>query len=65
VLALGNSGTGKTHIGLALGMAACRQGFLVRFTTASLTHELIEARDERRLMRYQKILARQDLLVVD
>lgn len=66
VLALGNSGTGKTHIGLALGMAACQQGFRVRFTTAaSLTHELIEARDERRLMRYQKNLGRQDLLVVD
>jgi DNA replication protein DnaC len=66
VLALGNSGTGKTHIGLALGMAACQQGFRVRFTTAaSLTRELIEARDERRLMRYQKSLARQDLLVVD
>ncbi len=66
VLALGNSGTGKTHIGLALGMAACQQGFRVRFTTAAwLTHELIEARDERRLMRYQKSLARQDLLVID
>ena len=47
VLALGNSGTGKTHIALALGLAACQQGFRVRFTTAaSLVHELIEARDE-------------------
>jgi len=35
VLALGNSGTGKTHIGLALGLAACQQGFRVRFTTAA------------------------------
>jgi DNA replication protein DnaC len=49
VLALGNSGTGKTHIGLALGLAACQQGFRVRFTTAAaLVHELIEARDEKR-----------------
>lgn len=31
VLAMGNSGTGKTHIGLALGLAACQQGFRVRF----------------------------------
>ena len=47
-------------------MAACQQRFRVRFTTAaSLTHELIEARDERRLMCYQKSLARQDLLIVD
>src|SRR5438477_9412986 len=63
VLALGNSGTGKTHIGLALGLAACQQGFRVRFTTAaSLVHELIEARDEKRLLRYQKNLARQELV---
>ena len=44
VLALGNSGTGKTHIALALGLAACQKGFRVRFTTAArLAHELIEA----------------------
>ena len=35
VLALGNSGTGKTHISLALGLAACQRGFRVRFTTAA------------------------------
>ncbi len=66
VLALGNSGTGKTHIGLALGLAACQRGLRVRFTTAaSLVHELVEARDEKRLLRYQKQLARQELLIVD
>ena len=66
VLALGNSGTGKTHIGLALGLAACQKGFRVRFTTAAaLVHELIEARDEKRLLRFQKNLARQELLIVD
>ena len=66
VLALGNSGTGKTDIGLALGLAACQQGLRVRFTTAvSLVHELVEARDDKRLLRYQKLLARQELLIVD
>ena len=66
VLALGNSGTGKTHISLALGLAACQQGLRVRFTTAAaLVHELIEARDEKRLLRYQKHLTRQELLIVD
>lgn len=65
-MALGNSGTGKTHIGLALGLAACQHGLRVRFTTAaSLVHELVEARDEKRLLRYQKQLARQELLIVD
>src|ERR1700675_1122697 len=35
VLALGNSGTGKTHIALALGLATCQKGYRVRFTTAA------------------------------
>jgi len=66
VLALGNSGTGKTHIALALGLAACQRGLRVRFTTAAaLVHELMEARDEKRLVRFQKHLARQELLIVD
>src|SRR5882757_981500 len=66
VLALGNSGTGKTHIALALGLAACQKGFRVRFTTAaSLAHELIEAKDERRLMRFQKMLSCFELLIID
>lgn len=66
VLALGNSGTGKTHIALALGLAACQRGMRVRFTTAAaLVHELIEARDEKRLLRFQKHLLRQELLIVD
>jgi DNA replication protein DnaC len=30
LLALGNSGTGKTHIALALGLAACQKGYRVR-----------------------------------
>ena len=66
LLALGNSGTGKTHIALALGLAACQKGYRVRFTTAaSLVHELIEAKDEKRLMRYQKQMATHELLIVD
>jgi len=66
ILALGNSGTGKTHVALALGLAACQKGFRVRFTTAaSLAHELIEAKDERRLMRFQKLLCSFELLIID
>jgi DNA replication protein DnaC len=45
VLALGNSGTGKTHVALGLGLAACQRGMSVGFTTAAaLVHELLEAR---------------------
>jgi DNA replication protein DnaC len=66
VLALGNSGTGKTHIALALGLAACQKGYRVRFATAAgLVHELMEARDEKRLLRTQKQLAAYQLLIID
>ena len=66
VLALGNSGTGKTHVALALGLAACQRGYRVRFTTAAaLVNELLEARDQKQLLRFQKLLAKQDLLIVD
>lgn len=35
IIALGPSGTGKTHIALGLGLAACQKGLKVRFTTAA------------------------------
>jgi DNA replication protein DnaC len=66
VIALGNSGTGKTHVALGLGLAACQKGLAVGFTTAAaLVHELLEARDERRLLRLQKQLAAYRLLIID
>ena len=66
VIALGNSGTGKTHVGLGLGLAACQKGLSVGFiTAAALVHELIEARDEKRLLRLQKQLANYKLLIID
>ena len=53
--ALGPSGTGKTHIALGLGLSACQKGLSVGFVTAAaLVHDLMEARDERRLRRLQK-----------
>ena len=66
VIALGPSGTGKTHIALGLGLAACQKGLKVRFiTAAALVHELMEANDERRLLRLQKQLASLHLLIID
>ena len=66
VIAVGNSGTGKTHIVLGLGLAACQKGLSVGFTTAAaLVHELIEARDEKRLLRLQRQLATYKLLIID
>jgi hypothetical protein len=63
---LQNSGSGKTHIALGLGLAAWQRGFSVGFTTAAaLVHELMEARDEKRLLRLQKQLLGHRLLVID
>lgn len=66
VIALGNSGSGKTHVALALGLAACQKGFTVAFTTAaSLVNQLMEARDERRLLKLQRDLQATKLLIID
>ena len=66
VIALGNSGTGKTHIATGLGVAACQKGLSVFFATAaSIVNELLEARDEKRLLRFQKYLFRHKLLIID
>ena len=66
IIALGNSGTGKTHVALALGLAACQKGFSVAFTTAAtLVHQLMEARDEKRMLKLQRELQAVKLLIVD
>ena len=66
IIAIGNSGTGKTHIALGLGLAACQKGLSVGFiTAASLMHELLEARDEQRLLRLQRRLAGYKVLIID
>ena len=66
VIAIDNSGTGKTHVALGLGLAACQRGLSAGFTTAaSLVHELMEARDERRLLNLQRQISRLNLLIID
>ena len=66
VIALGNSGTGKTHAALALGLAACQRGFSTLFVTAhALSSQLMEARDEKRLLKLQAELQNVKLLIVD
>ena len=66
ILLVGASGTGKTHVATALGMAACSQGKRVRFfRVTELITLLMEAREERQLLRFRKQMARQDLLILD
>jgi len=63
---LGDSGTGKTHLLIALGTAAAEQGRRVRYvTTAALVNELIEAADDKQLSRVVGRYARLDLLCLD
>lgn len=66
VIAIGELGIGKTHIAIGLGMAACQKGLSVGFITAiSLIRELLEARDEQRLLRLQRRLTGYKLLIID
>jgi len=63
---LGDSGTGKTHLLIALGTAAAEQGRRVRYvTTAGLVNELVEAADDKELSRVVGRYARLDLLCLD
>lgn len=63
---IGGSGTGKTHLATAIGLALCRLGKKVRFVTAaSLVTELEEAHQQHRLDRSLTALDRLDLLIVD
>ena|ERR1035437_2395741 len=63
---IGNAGTGKTHLAIALGQAACRQGQRVRFfTAAALVNTLEEAQKQYRLDRLLAQLDKADLLVID
>jgi len=60
------SGTGKSHLLIGLGLAACEQGRRVRYiTTAQLVNELVEAADERVLSRVVARYGRLDLLCLD
>ena len=57
VVLLGDSGTGKSHLLIGLGVAACEQGRSVRYTTtAQLVNELVEAADDRQLFQSGRTL---------
>jgi hypothetical protein len=60
------SGTGKSHLLIGLGLAACEQGRRVRYvTTAQLVNDLVEAADDRVLSRVVGRYGRLDLLCLD
>lgn len=66
IILIGNHGTGKTHLAIALGVCACRQGRRVRFVTApGLVNELLEARQQYRLSRVEAYYQRVEILILD
>lgn len=66
VIFIGSSGTGKTHLGIALGVEACKKDYRVYFITAChLANHLVEAQEEKVLERLLKRIERADLLILD
>lgn len=63
---VGNPGTGKTHLAIALATLACQKGFTVRFYRAiTLANELMAAQKELSLGKLEKRWLRYDLAVID
>jgi DNA replication protein DnaC len=63
---IGDSGTGKSHLLIALGTEAAMKGHRVRYVLASkLVNELVEAADDRQLTKTIARYGRVDLLCID
>lgn len=66
ILLLGNSGTGKSHLATALGLQMVQCGYRVKFTTAAmLVEELLVAKEEHRLIPFEKQWLKYDVLICD
>ncbi len=66
VILLGNPGLGKTHVSTGLALAACRQGYRVRFyNAAALVNELSLAQEQHRLPKFLAAALTQNLIVLD
>lgn len=66
IVMIGNPGSGKMHLSIALGMNACEAGYRVKFYTAvNLAAELAEAVQMNRLSKLEKRLSKIDLLIID
>jgi len=62
---IGNTGTGKTHISIGLGLKDCKEGYNVKFyTVANLVTELTEAQEYKKLLKLEKQLEKVDLLIL-
>jgi DNA replication protein DnaC len=63
---IGDSGTGKSHLLIALGTEAAMAGYRVRYVLAAkLVNELVEAADDKQLTKTIARYGRVDLLCID
>jgi DNA replication protein DnaC len=63
---IGDSGTGKSHLLIALGTATAERGFPLRYTLATrLVNELVEAADNKQLTKTINRCGRVDILLLD
>jgi DNA replication protein DnaC len=66
LILMGNSGTGKTHLAIALGLLACQQGHKSRFfTAAGLINHLVESQAQLKLSQVERALEKVDLVIID
>lgn len=66
ILAFGNPGSGKTHLLCAIGQELIHAGRRVYFTPcALLVQELLRAKQELKLDRHIKRLAKHDVIIID
>lgn len=66
IVMYGSVGTGKTHLAIALGIAACELDMIVRFFTATeLVVRLSEAFRNGNLEKFLKDILKAELLIID
>jgi len=62
----GNVGAGKTHLAIAMGVAACDAGYRTSFwRTATLVNSLIESKQQGCLSSFMKQFEKTELLICD
>jgi DNA replication protein DnaC len=65
-LLIGGTGLGKTHLAIALGVAACHRGKSVLFRTAmDIVNELVAAQSDGSFLRRLRVLAHAEVLIID
>lgn len=66
IILMGNVGTGKTHMSIALGIEACQKGKRVKFYKACDLVETLELKHlEGRSGHFRKTLTKYDVLIID